>query len=179
MVCIKNFDQSKLNNLRCYVPQSLCSFVAKARVKCQFQWLHFLSPNFSFFLITQQSTQWMQRKIACQNYTQKMDSIANSSRIAGDRRLTQSWVLNTYIFLWFVFPSQGYSKTSCFHMFHVKKSNLQHHHFLTFFAVFAWDRPAPLPQQPRFSCNFCRFLVQHREMINIFLRKRKKLPKAV
>ena len=69
--------------IRRYVPQSLCSFVAKARVKCQFQWLHFLSPNFSFFLITQQSTQWMQRKIACQNYTHKMDSIANSSRIAG------------------------------------------------------------------------------------------------
>ena len=110
-MCFKNFHPSKLNNLRWYVPQSLCSFVAKARVKCQFQWLHFLSPNFSFFLITQQSTQWMQRKIACQNYTQKMDSIANSSRIAGDRRLTQSWVLNTYIFLWFVFPSQGYSKT--------------------------------------------------------------------
>ena len=119
-MCFKNFDQSKLNNLRCYVPQSLCSFVAKARVKCQFQWLHFLSPNFSFFLITQQSTQWMQRKIACQNYTQKMDSL-NRKLIKNRRRLTQSWVLNTYIFLWFVFPSQGYSKTSCFHMFHVKK----------------------------------------------------------
>ena len=92
LVCIKDFDQSKLNNLRCYVPQSLCSFVAKARVKCQFQWLHFLSPNFSFFLITQQSTQWMQRKIACQNYTQKMDSIANSSRNTGAWLKVEYWI---------------------------------------------------------------------------------------
>ena len=77
------------------------------------------------------------------------------------------------------FPFSRILKNFLFSHVSCKKSNLQHHHFLTFFAVFAWDRPAPLPQQPRFSCNFCRFLVQHREMINIFLRKRKKLPKAV
>ena len=77
------------------------------------------------------------------------------------------------------FPFSRILKNFLFSHVSCKKSNLQHHHFLTFFAVFAWDRPAPLPQQPRFSCNFCRFLVQHQEMINIFLRKCKKLPKAV